>query len=96
VKFSEAKSSAINALRTGDYRLAVRNDIDQNQLATGQISSFEAAEILMRARGPGECRKHHFLDTDVWILKPDNWYIKFYFLEKCWFVSFKTQAKEVP
>jgi hypothetical protein len=95
VKFSEAKAKAVEALRTGDYRIGVRDDITQNYLATNQISNAEAAEILSKARGPGELRKHHFLEVDIWILKPDNWYVKFYFIDAGWFISFKPQEKEV-
>jgi len=83
--FNEIKSKAIDCIKSGRVRHTVR-DISKNMFASGEITPDEMVKIIGSCRG--DCHtagKHHFLDTEVHILKPkgkyDGLYIKFFFVE---------------
>lgn len=59
------------------------NIVEKNLLVTGQITVEEVIELINRTKGNDfKCVKHHILkNIDVYIFKPNNWYIKCYFIE---------------
>lgn len=84
IGFREARKRAIEALRTGNYSIAARNNIDAgNLLATGDVSKDEIIEVLKACTGNDhERRPHHMIrGIDVHIVKSAGWYIKFYFID---------------
>lgn len=89
--FKQAKAQILKALREGRVQHEARSAQDQtNLLAIGAVSTVEAISIIQQTRGDqAEPRPLHADPSiTVWILKPAGWYIKFYFLDTAWFVSF--------
>jgi hypothetical protein len=83
-KFKTVKSDVVNCLREGRFQHEFRGSIDtKNVLSTGEISVDDVIKLILKTKGfEYECRPHHMVSgVDVHILKPDNWYIKFYFVE---------------
>jgi len=84
MSWSEAKRLVLECLKDGRIQHEQRGDIDiKNHLATGQISVSQVEELLRRARGNDHRESKHHLDRSVvvHVVKRQNWYIKWYFLE---------------
>lgn len=82
--FKSVKSEVVNCLREGRFQHEFRESIDtKNVLSTGEISVDDVIKLILKTKGfQYECSPHHMVSSiDVHILKPDNWYIKFYFVE---------------
>lgn len=62
----------------------------KNLLQMGLITADDALEIVERTRGGQATSSTHHFDSSVtvWVFKPDDWYLKFYLLDQCWFISF--------
>ena len=82
--FKEIKKRVISALRAGNYQHEARADINiKNLLVTGQVSPKDVEKIL------GNCTNNHLSTTPhhedssiaVHVVKKDDWYIKFYFID---------------
>lgn len=89
--FQEAKRKALTALQDGKVAYETREAQEKkNLLATGAITFAEAASIIGLTRGhQASCSPHHLDEQlEVWVFRPTDWYIKFYFLDDCMFVSF--------
>lgn len=83
--FKEVKERAIQCIKWDHVRHVVR-DLDKNLFAAEALSAEEMVRIIGSCGGDCyEIDKHHFLKTDVHILKPrgkyDGLYIKFFFVE---------------
>lgn len=83
--FKEIKKQAIDCIKC-DHIKHIERDLDKNLFADGLISSDEMIKIISSCNGDCyECSKHHFMDIDVHILKPngryDGLYVKFFFIE---------------
>jgi hypothetical protein len=91
VKFTEAKTEALKALKAGRVHHEPREvRAQKNLLAIGAISIDEAIALIAQTRGT-QARSspfHRDPSIRIWIFKPRDWYIKFYFIEDCFFVSF--------
>lgn len=98
--FKDARSRAIEALKSGDFEHATRADIDdKNLLFTGEVTVSKLIELLKGCRGNQyEVSPHHQVaSVDVHIFKPQakepdgtkvGWYIKLYFIDPdTWFIS---------
>ncbi|MCF6199306.1 MAG: hypothetical protein L3J67_07910 [Hyphomicrobiaceae bacterium] len=84
MSFRETKYLVIKALQKGEFQHEARNEIDdKNLLSTGEISTEEIIEVIDRCNGTHHsCSEHHFLESvKVHVLKRDDWYIKFYFID---------------
>ena len=82
-KFNTVKSEVINCLKKGRFQHEVIGAIDtKNFLSTGEISVDDVIRLISKTKGfQYECSPHHMVSgIDVHIFKPDNWYIKFYFV----------------
>lgn len=93
MNFEEAKREVLAALRAGRIHHEPRSP-EKNLLASRQLSLPEAETIVARTRGhQASCAPHH-LDPQlrVWIFQPSGWYIKFYFRDGCWFISFHRRS----
>jgi len=83
--FKEIRCKAIECIKNGHVR-HIERDISKNMFAGGDFTPEEMISIIGACRG--DCyssAKHHFLEVDVHILKPqgryDGLYIKFFFIE---------------
>lgn len=87
--FEQAKALVLAHLQAGTVRHEPR-PARKNLLQTGQISLVEAAAIVARTRGHQASSTPHHQDASipVWVLQPDDWYIKCYLVDECWFISF--------
>jgi hypothetical protein len=82
--FKQAKADVLDALLNGRYQHETRKGaIDKNLLQTGAMSPVELSAVIGRCRG-----QHHSMSTHhqipaitVHVLKRDEWYIKFYFID---------------
>lgn len=94
--FREAKKLVLEAVREGRFRHEFRTgDSTKNILQMGLINVEEALAIIEQTRGhQATSSPHHFDNTiTVWVFRPADWYIKFYLVDHCWFISFhKTEA----
>jgi hypothetical protein len=84
IGFNEAKRRVIAALDTGQYQHESREGIDtKNLLLTGQISAQELKAVLVRSNGNDHVASPHHADsnTEVHIIKHNEWYVKFYFVD---------------
>ena len=75
----------IEALESGLFQHAVRDEIEEkNLLHTGDITSEEVCEIVKKCNGThhSETPHHMIAGVSVHVLKRDDWYIKFYFIDK--------------
>ena len=91
MKFLQVKALVIEALSEGRAHAEAREaQTEKNLLATGQIDPCEAIRIIQRTRGDQAKSSPHHSDSsiEVWVLRPQGWYIKFFILEDCWFISF--------
>jgi hypothetical protein len=83
--FRAAKQKVIKALQDGTYlHETSRSAIDvKNLLSTGMVTADEVCEILKRSNGNDHSSSPHHNDrsVDVHVIKREDWYIKFYFLE---------------
>ena len=82
--FKPAKQKALEALRRGNYQIAVRTNLDaKNLLSTGEVTESDLISIIERCQGQNHERRPHdqIPQIDVHILKRDGWYIKFFFLD---------------
>lgn len=89
--FSQAKAGVIAALREGRVQHEAREVADQkNLLAINKIDRDDAIALIQSTRGTqGKASPHHAdASIEVWVFKPRDWYIKFYFTELCVFISF--------
>jgi len=76
MSFNDAKKQVMEAVQSKRFR--------------HELSLEEAVTILSKIRGSeASSSKHHFDPVSkIWIFRPVGWYIKFYFLEECLFISF--------
>ncbi|MBA96175.1 MAG: hypothetical protein COB29_07855 [Sulfitobacter sp.] len=84
IGFKEAKRRAIEALRDKTYEVETRREIEtKNLLYSNAVSEEEIIDVISKCRGQDhEMRPHHMVKTvDVHILRKEDWYIKFYFLD---------------
>jgi hypothetical protein len=91
MKFSEAKSGVLKALREHRIEHEARDaQTEKNLLATKMITVEEAVGLVESTRGNQASSSPHHGDSDiqVWIFRPRGWYIKFYLVGKAWFISF--------
>jgi hypothetical protein len=91
MKFLQAKALVIKALSEGRVHVEAREtQAEKNLLAIGKIDPDEAILIIQATRGDQAKSSPHHKDKSilVWVFRPQGWYIKFYFLEDCWFISF--------
>ncbi len=90
MSFKNTKSEVMEALRNKTFRHELRQGDQKNLLQTGEVTLEEALDLMARTRGDqASCSKHHFDTTiDVWVFRPQGWYIKFYLQGGCWFISF--------
>lgn len=91
MSFNDAKTKVIAAIRSKRFRHEHRKDlVGKNLLATDEVSLEEAVAILARTRGTeASCSPHHFDPSiEVWVFRPAGWYIKFYLVGSCYFISF--------
>jgi hypothetical protein len=82
--FREAKRRLLEALDSGSFQHAVRDEIDEkNLLLTGKISAGEVRDIVLRCNGShhSEAPHHMIPGIPVHVLRRDGWYIKFYFID---------------
>lgn len=89
--FSQAKAHAAKALREGRIQHEAREaQTQKNLLATGGIDTEEALQLIQATRGQqAKCSPHHAdASIQVWVFRPQDWYIKFYLLDQCIFISF--------
>lgn len=92
--FEQAKAQILNHLRAGSVRHEAR-PARKNLLQTGQISLVEAAALVAKTRGQQATSTPHHQDASilVWVLRPDDWYIKCYLVDECWFISFHKEGE---
>ena len=91
MNFDEAKYQVVQAIKNKNFRHERRkSQAQKNLLANDEISQAEAIAIIEKTRGNQAVKsEHHFLpDTLVWVFRPDDWYIKFYLANGCFFISF--------
>ena len=90
MSFETAKRKVLEAIRSKRFRHESRSGDTKNLLATGEVSHEEAVQILGRTKGQEASKSRHHLDPDleIWVFRPAGWYIKFYVVEDCWFISF--------
>ena len=90
MSFNDAKKQVMEAVTSKRFRHEHRADAQKNLLATGELSLEEAVTILSKTRGSEASSSKHHLDPvlKIWVFRPVGWYIKFYFLEECLFISF--------
>lgn len=82
--FKVAKYKAIEALRSGNYQIAARRNLDEkNLLSTGAVTESDLIAIIERCGGQHHerCPHDQIPQIDVHILRRDGWYIKFYFID---------------
>ena len=82
--FNEAKIKLLEALDSGSFQHASRNEIDQkNLLHTGVVTKEDVKNIVVKCNGTHHERSfHHSISSlTVHVLKRDGWYIKFYFID---------------
>jgi hypothetical protein len=91
MSFHTAKAKVVEAIRNKRFRHEQRKDlVEKNLLATGQVGVEEAIAILNRTRGTEASSSPHHFDAsiEVWVFRPAGWYIKFYLVGSCYFISF--------
>lgn len=84
IGFTEAKRRLIKTLREGPFLHEARNQVaTKNLLQMGQITPDDLTEIVKRCSGQHHERSPHHSVTsiDVHILRRDDWYVKFYFVD---------------
>lgn len=89
--FSQAKADALEALREGRIQHEAREaQAEKNLLSIGHIDQDEAIALVQSTPGRlAQCSPHHADSSiQVWVFRPKSWYIKFYFMENCIFISF--------
>jgi hypothetical protein len=82
--FKTTRQKVLKALAEGTYQHAERRAIDvKNCLQLGSISAEEVAALIRRCNGTHHsCSPHHFApQVMVHVLKRDDWYIKFFFVD---------------
>lgn len=87
--FKQAKNEVMEALRNKSFRHEVRPE-EKNLLQTGEVTLEVALNLVAKTRGDEAAKSKHHLDStiDVWVFRPQGWYIKFYLQGGCWFISF--------
>lgn len=96
-RFSQAKADVIAALKEGRIQHEAREARAQkNLLAIGKIDWKEAIALVQSTRGDqAKATPHHANPSvEVWVFRPAEWYIKFYFLDQCVFISFHKNEPE--
>ena len=83
--FKEIKERAIKCIKCG-YVRHVERDLNKNLFAAGDFTSEDMIQIISSSRGDCyQVDKHHFLETEVHIIKPrgkyGGLYLKFFFIE---------------
>lgn len=88
--FESAKQQVIQALQNRQFRHERRTGERKNLLELGEVSIEQAIEILGRTKGQEatSSSSHYDSSIEVWIFRPTDWYIKFYLVDQCWFISF--------
>ena len=88
--YDASKRQAIQALHERRFRHERRSGENKNLLETGEVTIEEAIQLLGQTRGTEATSSPHHFDrsVDVWVLRPRGWYIKFYVMDLCWFISF--------
>lgn len=89
--FSQAKAQAVEALRERRIEYEARElQSQKNLLSTGAIDAEMAITLIQSTRGHQANFSPHHADRSiqVWVFEPKGWYIKFYLLEGCCFISF--------
>ncbi len=82
--FKQVKAKAVKLLNAGEITHEARNNINEkNLLSTGALSIKDVIKLINKTKGfQFTTSKHHMAPTiDVYIFRPDGWYIKFYFIE---------------
>lgn len=89
MSFKKAKSEVIAALSSNRFRHEYRQDGQKNLLQTGEMTIQEVLELVAKTRGAEATSSPHHMDATipVWVFRPKGWYIKFYLLKECWFIS---------
>ena len=91
ITFSQAKARCVAAIREGSLEHEAREVKERkNLLAINAIDVEEAISLVQSTRGQQAKSAPHHADhsIQVWVFQPKDWYIKFYFIEKCMFISF--------
>lgn len=82
--FNDAKKKVLDALKNGTYQHAARAQIDgKNLLETGDVSSEFVIKLVTKCNG-NNCTistHHQISSVEVYVLKKDGWYVKFYFID---------------
>jgi hypothetical protein len=82
--FKDVKKKVIKCLNEGYYGYYTRKGIDiKNLFMCGAISLNEIIELIKCTTGNDYETSPHHADSSivVHIMKPKNWYIKFYFVD---------------
>ncbi len=89
MNFGEAKSKAVEALKTGLFSYEFREH-GKNVVADGDLSQDQAAAIVSSVRGQeaSSSEDHLLCGVQVWVFRPPSWYIKFYSHNGVVFISF--------
>lgn len=92
--FDEVKRSLLEALRVGQIQHDFRPE-GKNLLASGLVDPSKAMALIGRARGheAHESPHHEDASVQVWVLRPQGWYIKFYYRKVWRFVSFHKEGE---
>lgn len=88
--FDSAKKEVLEALRQRKFFNEPRSESEKNLLETGEVTIEEAIRLVESTRGNQATNSSHHFNPSivVWVFKPKGWYIKFYFANGCWFISF--------
>lgn len=95
MNFSQAKNKIVEAILAGDYLAESRSETGKNLLEDKELSDLDAAAIVSKTRG-SQAKKssHHQVSAiDVWVFRPDGWYVKFYFTSSNVIISFHRSEK---
>jgi hypothetical protein len=90
MQFAQAKRQLIEALRNQHFQHEIRKGESKNYLADERITIAEAITIIEKTKGHQASTSWHHFDPQlpIWIFRPDDWYIKFYFKNGLLFISF--------
>lgn len=83
-KFKDVKRRVIAALKDGNYKIEVRDNIDEkNLLAIGEVKAEDVVGLIKRCSGIHHSCSPHRTNNKflVHVMTPSGWYIKFYFLD---------------
>lgn len=85
IGYKLARKSVLNVLKDGTYQHETRdNCVDKNKLQTGEVTPKEVISIIEKSCGSDytSSAHHRASEIEVHIIKKDDWYIKFYFIEE--------------